>query len=388
MWLVWVCVFAGLAACSETPEAESPEALTADLGEPLDMLGADADGDLLFSGVTRMVPGPDGQIAVVESTFPRVLVFDSAGTLVDSIAAEGRGPGEFVEPRDAGFLGDTLWVADRALARVSFFHNGEFLGSGSLPRFTDLHPDRGAVVVGLLDGRRMLVHTIAVSGMDPLQVASEPGFLFVADSTELEPILRLNVDFVGGMLAHRVGGEIRRVSPFPQPFSEAAKVGIDPVGSRIVVGSVQPRGYEILTLSPNGDTVSVVRRMTPGIEIPNAVADSIVRARVQGPYSEAVVRDALYVPSRYPAVSGLIPAYDGSVWVARERVFGVPPAWDVHRSDGSVLSVQPPEGFDVRVPLGTSVWGLEHDAFDVPRLVRRPLIRTESNLGTGEAPSN
>lgn len=345
-----------------------------ELSAPLVTLGAQLSGELLFSRINQVSPSPYGGFVVTESSVPRVLVFDSAGSVVASLSSAGQGPGELGGPASAGFMNDTLWVVDRSLNRISYFSDAEFVGSDRLENYSDLHPERMPWVEGILAGRRPLIYTSGTSGIDAVPVTSEPGILAVDNPSGLDVILNPNVNHVGGGLVLRENGEVTSVMLLSQPFSEAAKVTMTPNGDRVVVAEIAEDGYRVLELAPSGDTLRQIRHRDEPVPLPTRVADSIVGTWVQGPYTEAIVREALYLPERYPPVSKVIAAADGSIWVGREKIGSAPRAWDVHRPDGTLLRVAATKGFDLRVPLRESAWGIEYDEFDVPYLTLRRFV--------------
>jgi 6-bladed beta-propeller len=91
------------------------------------------DEDAPFARVSRLRQGPDGHLYVTEMGafgVKGVLVFDQEGHFIRQIGRGGEGPGEFRQLASLGWHGDTLWVLDDALYRVSEFTlGGEFLGS-------------------------------------------------------------------------------------------------------------------------------------------------------------------------------------------------------------------------------------------------------------------
>lgn len=95
-----------------------------------------------------------------------ILLFDRDGEFRRRVGREGEGPGEFKLLTALGFQADTLWAADQALRRVSFFNPTDFsllrterlqapLGSG---RSVDLRP--GAI---LADGSWLVQERLSAS---------------------------------------------------------------------------------------------------------------------------------------------------------------------------------------------------------------------------------
>jgi len=136
--------------------------------------------------------------------------------------------------------------------------------------------------------------------------------------------------------------------------------------------------YTVTVIDLSGDTLWSVRESTPLLPLADAVVDSV--ASSWGPttlFTARQFRAGIFSPSSVPPVSAVRAANLERVWVARERVPGVPTAWDVVTPRGLLMSVEVPSGFDLRVPLEDGAWGIEIDEFDVQSLVKRPLRRLE-----------
>jgi len=55
--------------------------------------------------------------------------YSLAGEYLESMGAEGQGPGEFVEPQNLLITGDTLWVLGHTMRRIVKFVDGQFAGA-------------------------------------------------------------------------------------------------------------------------------------------------------------------------------------------------------------------------------------------------------------------
>lgn len=119
-----------------------------------------------FSAIPDVAVAPDGAILVSDAFGRELRVFDASGQFTHSIGQPGEGPGEFgAAPHVAGFDGDSVFVFDDRLRRLTAFtHEGEvgstavlgFDGGGrpmsairledgtllSLSRWTPITPDR------------------------------------------------------------------------------------------------------------------------------------------------------------------------------------------------------------------------------------------------------
>lgn len=108
---------------------------------------------------------------VSQPALSQVLVFDSLGQLSATLGRRGDGPGEFRDLLSIGTLGDTLYVTDRGRQRVTYFRDGQLLGSRRwiadvAPRFAGnsglrLHPNVPEVIVG--ENRALVRPNLAMS---------------------------------------------------------------------------------------------------------------------------------------------------------------------------------------------------------------------------------
>ncbi len=80
---------------------------------------ADPRAELLRVGVARF--GPDAWLYVAEDAHRDIRIFDEAGRFRGNVGHMGSGPGEFRRIMDFGWVGDTLWVTDGNLRRITLF---------------------------------------------------------------------------------------------------------------------------------------------------------------------------------------------------------------------------------------------------------------------------
>lgn len=111
---------------------------------------------------------PDGRVVVADGG-PRLRFYGPDGRWIRDAGREGGGPGEFRRITRMLVYGDTIWVHDRGLDRVSVFNDrGEFVRGIRMEQWSDgLLP---ALAGRLADGRLVLAQTVAPFWADP-----EPG---------------------------------------------------------------------------------------------------------------------------------------------------------------------------------------------------------------------
>jgi hypothetical protein len=99
--------------------------------------------DQALTRVSQVVIGPAGLMYVGQPMERMIRVFDLSGAEVRRIGRQGRGPGELEGLTGFGFLGDTLYVSDGRLNRVTLFgSDGDVLRTFTLrsPMIDDHSP--------------------------------------------------------------------------------------------------------------------------------------------------------------------------------------------------------------------------------------------------------
>jgi hypothetical protein len=125
--------------------------------------GTSTDMDLRRQPIVAI--SNSGQVAVADgATF--VGVIDGSGR-VQRVGRAGSGPGEVQQASAVGWMGDTLWVIDSRLRRITWFHAGRlhrtasFVGGRRGAQLLDLPmalPLHGAVVPSMGDGQAATVY--------------------------------------------------------------------------------------------------------------------------------------------------------------------------------------------------------------------------------------
>lgn len=368
------------AACGGDAPSESGDLPSWSLGEPTLRLGTPDGGPTAFSRVGSVALGPEARLHVLLPQDFQVRVFDQDGTFVGSIGSEGDGPGEFRRPGRLGFVGDTLWVLDDGVRRASFFLNGAFVRSESYPPLEGLHEERLGSVESVLEGSSLLVATDVRSPFQP-EVTSRPGILFNATGGRFDSLSTIGVDHVGGYMIKGSPPDIEAVAVFQQPFSAASLWAVSETGATIaIVDQIEQdsgRGaYSVTVLSTSGTVSSTRVHEYAPVAIPTRYVDSLLTPYATEPFSLRDVREAAYVPSAFPPVSGVLVAGDEEVWLALEDVPHTEQRWRVLGVGGEpVATLVAPVGFSVLIVDGLEVWGLIRDDFDVPYLERRPIVQ-------------
>lgn len=286
--------------------------------------------DYALSRVIGAVALPSGGIAVLQARAERLLLFDSAGRYERGIGRRGAGPGEFDLPTKIGRRGDSLWVFDRALSRITVFRT-----SGELVRTIAL-PANG---VGVLhDNGRVTIHSdrefgAAAVGRDSLRLQ------------ELLPSGRVSaarnpIEYVHRTLAYSVGGRsVVGLQPFddgPLVAEAAGGSGFWFVRQEESMGAAQ---LHIERVDPAWNVI--VSREVPFDPLP--MSDAIAREAMNGilaergasedPAERRALEHAFYRPPIVPSATLLVPGVDGTLAIRRETIYADSTRWTLFDND-------------------------------------------------------
>jgi hypothetical protein len=286
--------------------------------------GASTDMDLRRQPVVAI--SSSGQVALADGA-AFVGVIDGSRQ-VQRIGRAGSGPGELQGASSLGWLGDTLWVIDGRLRRISWFHAGRLIrampyiggrwGSQLLDLPMALSP-QGALVPGMGDGAAETLYK-------PRRWSV---FLASLDGTKVRDSLFDVVDPSGPLTLARGNGMI----VLRQPYSMRTLVGWSGTGAWLVradrmstdnalLGGASPR----LTLrDASGRAIydvplPITTRSLPSNEVTQLVDSAVLslnRNPRLPPVTVAEYRRALMVPARTPALSHLVVLNDGTVLLRR-----------------------------------------------------------------------
>ncbi len=332
---------------------------------------------------------PDGHIYVAPDLGQHVLHFDGDGRLVQLIGRAGEGPGEFRMPFRIGLLGDSLWVYDPSLARITLFRpDGTF---GRLLATQDRL---------LRLGTRFLAHGVFGDG----RIVGAPTYrMGRRGGAGLIPVMAVSPSLGGpspsvDTLALVFEADVRFQLTIPNGPTLIGASEIDesslwmpgPRGDGLVIieqapsPGADPSRYTLRVLDGRGNRLAEREVMVRPVLIRGPVEEGIYRRLAQRLWStaqnqaevglaawERAVRSSLPLPERHPPATRLIGGYDGTIWVQRELP-GVPPVrWDVFSPEGEPLGVvHVAEGVTIEKANRDKAWGIRRDRMGVPSLCR------------------
>ncbi len=353
-------------------------------------IGSVDDPELSFTWFRDLEVGPDGTIYTIHPQEHSIRVHSPDGTPIRTIGGEGEGPGEFSRPGSMGMLGDTLWVLDHGLYRLSYFSlSGEVLAMQNIP--IDLgdatySPPRptGLLADGTLRGASPAWSRLVASG----EIKTNATLRIDSTCRIIDTIAVYSVENTSWEVTDP-NDERSMASYQNQPFSDTEIVSVSghmPLVVRVdrqVPSDVADATFAVTAVTFTGDTTfSRSYDYTP-IPIDEQLIDSLIDRRAarvsSSPFPSAPTHDraagwarkSLYVPGFHPPVSTAMLGKDGSVWLCAEKLGRPTVDWRVISPTGEpVGTVTLPVRFRPMGADGDFVWGADYDEFDVPYIVR------------------
>ena len=330
-------------------------------------------------------------IAVAQPQEALIKLFGHDGQFLRSIGRPGDGPGDIRRLSSFGARGDTIWVADAILRRLSWFlPSGHFAAALRLDALLDSLGVKGAArqdmtVEAPLAGRRILL-AIRRNGAGALD--RDTTTLMLPRGGSLDTIAML-FGFGARVLIGSASAPGQRV---PNPFSRRDLYAVAADGSEIIVVKPDPDAagktarVVLAFLDADGRRTAqrtLVLPVTP-LDVRNVdlfvarFRDRVVATRAGGAAELASAYEtAIRKLAVHPLVDAVRLASDGSVWLRTQSGYKGERWLIVSPTHEAQAWVQfSPEPFRVLVAVdGMSVWAVEHDeddqAFLVKYLIRR-----------------
>jgi hypothetical protein len=361
---------------------------------PTVRIGSLDDPGTALSLVTGLAVAPDGRVAVMQPEESSVWIFSPSGERLGELGREGAGPGEFRSVSMIGWRGDTLWVADGQLHRVTFFVPGQaapVIAGGAERR---AEPYTRVPLPGA-DGRWLLFRQWM---LDP-ELRQYRQEIWSADG-EWQPVSKLaelpdGPDMLPATVRGLVGGWGE------QPFAEHPLHVIAPDVSSVTTvrrdlgrASSGAGRYTVTRVGMTGDTVfhgtHPVRLEPLTRQTRDAVVESFLSPETvqrAGSSPAALRRDVLAgvrFPDYHPPVSRAVVGVDGTTWLRGPDRRDGAVRWTVLDGAGApvraVITDRELGTFGggrlpIMAPREGGVWVVVHDEFDVPYVVGYELRR-------------
>lgn len=317
--------------------------------------------------ISGPVVGDDGRIYVGYGQAGEVRVFSPAGELRQRLAGDGSGPGEFADVSAVLRAPEGMAVVDRESGRVSVFSP-----AGELQRtFPIAGPamDGAEVATMAFDERGRFYHGVGLMATSPrhgIRVIIHSRTGAAADTVSLAGVRQhLGVAQSDG----------DRVDSLPLPFAARPSMAVGPNGQ---IYFARGDTYEVMVLSPAGDTVRVLRRGLRPRPIRAEERDSAL-AELDQLYREATgagPSGAIHIPATKPMIAALHVDREGNLWVAAPRELAWRSMeWAVHDPEGRYLGPVATPIMEVTDIGREYVAGVETDAAGFQRAVVYPLLK-------------
>jgi hypothetical protein len=332
----------------------------------------------------------DGTVAVAQSMDNAIRFFDAQGTALATVGRTGDGPGEFLVLSQVGWLGDTLWVSDGRLRRVTFISpdlsvaRTANLPHSAGPRPADIgrYPEFRVVIPWAMQPDGTLAAALVGPG-GPLADQWNGQWTWYFHLTQEGRIVRAigrEPDSGHPDYSYYPTLSDGSVRGWPFPFVYRPRWVWSPAGDRAAyVFAGQTEGGAAIVgavmLNATGDTIFEARYPMTGEQLPRSVADSAIAAIASTRLGDAAsvwIRQAeAHIPAVFPPVEpGSFIGNDGRLWV---RLRSTPVATrylllNAHGQQTGTVTV--PSNVTLRTADATHAWGVELDDHDVPSLVR------------------
>ena len=339
-------------------------------------------------GINFMAVSARGVVALGQPDDGGVRLIHPDGR-VTAFGRSGEGPGEFRTPGRLGWLGDTLWIADPTLRRVTYVApDGTLLRVTPLPREDQIAassttPMSVSIVIqygAYPNGDLLLAPLLSVRSGRPSWIPAE----HEGDT----PMMRWPVDgrapsIVGWNLAADLGpcvpGEAAGSGPrFSIPFCPRAAFAIDPAGEAAV--NLLPNRddpfrapFRVIMAGPDGTTrYDRTVPVTP-VRVPAEAIESLKARWRAVPNAPAALReriDATRFPEYYGPFANVLLGEDLSTWIEHYTTDGTR-RWQVLDPQGRpAFTVTAPSAVRLQLVSQTTAWGTEADADGLQHVVR------------------
>lgn len=332
-----------------------------------------------------------GRIAILQPQDGVIRVFDPAGKPEGQFGRTGDGPGEFRQMTRAGWIGDTLWVADIATARITLIVGTTRTLAGTVPVPPSIVQSQGnarAVIgPGMVAARypdgnllSLLTARLPAAAQPRRQGDTISGAALVRVSSNGDVVRPIAVaPDVPERCLKRIDPPVgapagRGSSTITIPFCNTSRTIISSTGEYIGTTVVGENGYRVvLVRGTSGDTVYTAEFAPRPARIPRTAVDS-VRNRMLAAFASRpeMVRAwrALDFPRYYPTAGKLLVGDGGEVWI-EEPTEAATHSWRVLTPTGADRGhVVVPAGTVIIHPEANGFWALVEDPDGEQNLVR------------------
>jgi hypothetical protein len=350
------------------PSAVSPILRSTSGASVTEMMRIDGKQDSLVS-VDDAIVGPDLSVIVTQGQDRQLRFYDSAGARQSTVGGPGTRPGEFTRIVRLGWVGDTVWVWDQSLRRLSFFGaNGRFLRTAApLPSFVSplaVYGSGNVLISGKPEGRQ----SAPAGRQRPWLVTTTKGVAIQRlGSMPYVPSSVTEKTSTGGTVSAEI------------PFAANTRDRVSQDGKRIgfVATDFRTRRFNVVVHDSSGQRVFDRQYPFDAFRIPRHAIDSVIaEKRRTRPPPVAALYDRMHFPEFYAPVQQLLFGTDNSVLVRLYRP-GSERVWLVIAPNGEPVDTLrlPPKAWPAAASLD-NVWVVQPDEFGVPSIVRYHIDRS------------
>lgn len=335
---------------------------------PIAWMGVDSRGTIVVS------QGQDG----------RLLYFTEAGVRTGTFGRVGRGPEEFAGVSALGWVGDTIWLYDRVVRRLTFVAPSRTLlrtttlslaqpaappKASPLPQYAILNP------IGYVAPNDYVVLALPAAGRSAASKAADGVQIlrFNAVANTAQTVATLAPDPTD-VTVRTMGGQVGASAPFPLTTHYALAQD----SKRVVVlestlADIASGVFRVTAIRMGGDTVFHRRLPFDPESIPRRVADSAISARAAKIRNRSLAQKykaSVPIPSAYPPALGVLVGRDGTIWI-RQRLTADGSPYLMLAPDGATVGrVVVPPSMRIMVAEASTIWGVESDSDGVESIVR------------------
>jgi len=337
-----------------------------------------------LSGVGYLLVADNDDIIVTQSQDKLLKVFRPDGSTT-TMGRSGGGPGEFDRLTRAGWLGDSIWVLDPGLNRVSLFDREYQFARSFVNPGVGVDQDPASVgyskyVQAVLPGGdlRGLVTTHPGSVPPPWLADVDSGHqAYVRFTPAGEFVARLAISPPDRCYIHwRIGTSGSAASRLPY-CAERITTGWEATAPLLFVdieaGTPEAGTYRVTVISPTGDTT--ISRSYPyqPIAVSQAMIDSAAARQAEfdagnDPATRAN-RPPITYPASLPPIRRAVLGRDQTIWLEAEDNLPAH-SWVVLDPAGEPVGrVTLPGNVTLKAADRDRVWALERDADDLESIV-------------------
>ncbi|MBA2293375.1 MAG: hypothetical protein H0W15_13070 [Gemmatimonadales bacterium] len=252
---------------------------------------------------------PDGVLLVGLSYDAQVLMLGSDGKRLRTIGRKGAGPGEFRRPAFGGWLGDSIWVYDAELTRISFFtEDGRHLNDKRLPM--------------LIGPPARVIATSSQQALVWTPFRAKPGapamyglVRWSGDKTPVVPVIASPQHNCRKTLPNNKWISVPYCSAIIWGSSRLGTYAavLDPTASNLTgTGKLQ-----ITVVTGDGDTLYSRPMATHQVPLPEATFDSVFDCLAGKLRVAVAAKDRPAAPKYHPAASWVLLDQSGAVWTGQ-----------------------------------------------------------------------